>query len=122
MANVKINISGPLFEGATQRHVDEFLYDLRDDLGQFALKEVTRRMSVFKQPTGFYRSRTAHIRVSSTENVVTDQDTVYGPWLEWGGRGGFNGYQLWGDTRDVTERQVTRFASRRVVELVKALS
>lgn len=77
--------------------VEDFLDEARYDLSYEGLQHIRGLTSVFKNPTGYYESQLSIDRMLGTD-LITDNEVIYGPWLEWGGRGKFQGYHLWDKT------------------------
>jgi hypothetical protein len=97
---VKVTVSGPLFDGRAARALDE----LPDQIASVIASEGERRVKLgldatLRKPTGAYRSRVTHLRVSAGRAVVSDQNSIYGPWLEGTGSRNrttrFKGYRNW---------------------------
>lgn len=87
MYTVNVDTSGPIFDGRAREILDDFTKEVtweitkegRGDLGVQFIK-------VFKHPTGYYESQVEAKRPVAIPGGymawTTDNDVVYGPWLE----------------------------------------
>lgn len=118
---VKVTARGNLFDkGVTDRAIEVATEKIVAEVAEYAHKQVTANMRAFQNPTGWYKSNTQ--RKKHRDGIrVTDNDLVYGPWLEFGG-GKFDGYQLWGNAHDETERQVERISKRAIKNMLTVIN
>jgi hypothetical protein len=116
MADVsfKVNTHGPLFNGAANRAVTAFLGEAKQEVADEGVNVVHQRLDmVLQNPTGHYESQ-----ITTEQHMndihVTDQQMVYGPWLEGTGSRNkttrFKGY--------ATFRKTTQDLQRRLKEIV----
>lgn len=79
---VSMKISGPLFNGEAQQSLKDFQDEAESVVGDYVVNEIQNELGhVLKNPTGFYKSKIQTNR-QSDNNLVTDGNVVYGPWLE----------------------------------------
>lgn len=80
--SVTVKNSGPLFNGEAQAAVEAFTDEAEEAVADYAVNEIQNELGhVLKHPTGYYKSKIQTNR-QSDNNLVTDGDVVYGPWLE----------------------------------------
>lgn len=84
MNNVKVSVhaDGPLFDGRAQVIMERSVRDMEEHLASVGADMVRAQlMRVLRKQTPYYR-----LQITTQEHpgnhVVTDQDVVYGPWLE----------------------------------------
>lgn len=73
---------GPLFDGTADRIAEEMCQEIEREVGDVGVGMVRAQLgNVLKHPTGRYSS---HITAEPDggDTRITDQDMVYGPWLE----------------------------------------
>lgn len=121
--NVTVTYSGPLWDGAADRAVQDSLNSIEQEVAQQGVNDVKQHLdSVLKNPTGNYER---HIVTDRQRNdwAVTDSRVVYGPWLETGRSNRvtrFKGYatfrkvsqQLDAKAADVGDRVVKRYLGK----------
>ncbi len=70
--------SGPFFDGRAQSTISAFADESESLLAQAGRDLVLVELaSVLQNPTGYYESK-----VRADDDRVTDDDVIYGPWLE----------------------------------------
>lgn len=82
MNDVKVTLSGPLFDGRASAMVDRAVIDMEHHLGSVGADYMRAELErVLRKETPYYR-----LQITSTEypgrTVVNDGGIVYGPWLE----------------------------------------
>lgn len=86
MVNIDIGgvrLSGPLFDGTSLRVIAAMMTEADDLIAARGLELVDEQFHQnFQNPTGAYESRTVVTQRGHNTKVITDQGTVYGPWLE----------------------------------------
>lgn len=108
---VKVTVSGPLFDGRAQAAVARYVDDTRDTLAARAEDMVLAELGmVLRHPTGYYEGEITTDRVTPDTDRVSDGGVVYGPWLEGvGSRNSpvtrFAGYGHWRRTKDAIARE-----------------
>jgi hypothetical protein len=77
-----VDVTGPLFTGATERGVEASLAAIEQTVANRAVNMIHAQLGeVLQNPTGYYESKIRTDRV--TEGVsVNDDMVIYGPWLE----------------------------------------
>jgi hypothetical protein len=123
--SVKVQLSGPLFDGTAEKALDDIADGATLEVAQEAFKRVRARLrSVLKNPTGYYESR---VQVSNTSNgnTVDDGGVIYGPWLEGvGSRNSstrFKGYNTFRLVSQEMEKQAVIVTDRAVTENIGRL-
>lgn len=117
--------SGPIFDGRASRAVTDFLDEANRVVAERGVNDVRSRLGqVLENPTGAYASKVTTDRASSEQWLITDQGTVYGPWLEGTSSRNqstrFRGYQtfrkirqeLQGKAAGIAEPILSRFVNR----------
>lgn len=118
MADVEVNISGPLFDGRAAREFAAYTDEAREQISEFAEEHVLGLMgAAFRHPTGYYESNVKTERASAEIDRVHDSGIVYGPWLEGvGSRNSpvtrFPGYFHWRRTKAVLAVSAPAMAQR----------
>jgi hypothetical protein len=111
-----VTAHGPIFDGRAAAAVKAYTAAATEDVGQESEDLVRAATSVFKNPTGAYASRITHNRASATQVLVTDSNSVYGPWLEGvGSRNAttrFKGYHFWRKAAQQAQRRANPTAAR----------
>lgn len=102
--STKVDVSGPLFSGAAGRAVEAWLDEAKQEVAQEGVNDVQARLGmVLKHPTGFYESNIV-TDLAVHDALITDNDVVYGPWLEgvssMNDRTRFKGYATFRRTTD----------------------
>lgn len=123
---IRIELTGTALRPAARRAV--MARGLRNMLGVVTGHGVTvvrDRYSVFKNPTGYYESRTV-AKVSGDPFMVWDSDVVYGPWLEGVSRRNattrFKGYHSFRRATGQIQRDVPRVVAPVLNRLVGQLN
>lgn len=116
-ADVFLDKGTPRIESIISKHS----FEMRRVVALEAWDYIVGSTSVFKNPTGNYKN---HLSVEelTDRHVLTDQGLPYGPWLEHGGRGGFEGYQLWEKTYNHTEREMPKIVEEIAREMMRELT
>lgn len=82
MADVEINLSGPVFDGRAAHEVTAFLDEAKQDVGQQGYSNVMRNLNAsIQHPTPYYETQIITER-QANDVVVHDRGIIYGPWLE----------------------------------------
>ena len=123
VTSYEIKAKGPLFDGRTSANMKKFAEALTRELAEMLRDHVLAGTAIYKNPTGYYKS---HITTKNQpgSSIVTDQDVVYGPWLERGPRGGpastgFSGYHLWQKAFEDTRTKVQVVGDRLIGKYLK---
>lgn len=115
-ADVTVETTGPLFDGSASRILAAFEADATEQVAQAAHQQLQRSMAVFKNPTGYYRSRTVTDLRAPDHAVVHDSNVIYGNWLEGTSRRNdetrFKGYHLYRKTTQNIEKLAPRMVER----------
>ena len=110
-----VTMSGPLFDGRASAALDAYIREAVTEVGEESEDLVRAGTGVFRNPTGAYASRITTNRMGDRA-LVTDQNSVYGPWLEGvGSRNAttrFKGYHLWRKATQQAQRQAPGVARR----------
>ncbi len=75
-------VSGPMFNGVAQEHVDVMLDEILQEVGDYALYQWRMNLEdSWREATGAYLAQT---NLAHRENslVTNDHGSLYGPWLE----------------------------------------
>lgn len=137
MAEVKVTVSGPLFEGDPSGIVREEAHGMLVELvekGEERLAQMlrTRPAGVFlsvaeagkRASTGHYRSNLTSM-VRDLHGLITDGGVIYGPWLEGvssrNATTRFKGYASFRRTGQWLQKQVPAVMQRRMARLVRRL-
>lgn len=117
---------GPLFDGRAAAAMRQYIPAMVEEVGQAAEDLVREGTGVFKNPTGTYESSITWDRSSSSYGMVTDRNSVYGPWLEGvGSRNAtsrFKGYHLWRKGYQQAERVADRIAERLMGRYIRRMN
>lgn len=82
MSTLRVDKSGPVFDGRAAIAVDDFTSDATEAIAQRGVNYVkTILQGVLKNPTGYYERHIVTDR-QMDDRAVTDSGVVYGPWLE----------------------------------------
>lgn len=82
MADVQVNLSGPLFDGRAAVAYEAFAVAATAAIGDEAYLDVRHTLGrVLRNPTGYYESNIMHTMAGDT-SYVHDSNVIYGPWLE----------------------------------------
>jgi hypothetical protein len=74
-------VSGPFFDGRAEVALEGYFRQAQLAVAKEGKRMVDNRLKeVLKNPTGFYQSN-IHV-VESKDPFVSDNDVIYGPWLE----------------------------------------
>ena len=122
--DVHVTRHGPLFDGRAVAAVAAFRDDAERKVAEAGVTEVRAQLgAVLQNETGFYRSHVIAERASD-DYGVTDQDVIYGPWLEgtssrnqstrFKGYGTFRKVRQWLEDRSggIAETSLRRFIGR----------
>lgn len=105
MADVRVTMSGPLFDGRAQRAMRDITGDIVERL---AIEGERRWLSglnaTLRKPTGAYIARIDH-QSSATRARVHDNRGIYGPWLEGtGSRNATTRFKGYANARKATQQ------------------
>jgi hypothetical protein len=107
---------GPLFDGRAAHAVRDYTSAAAREVGETAEDLVRAAAKVFRHPTGYYESQITVNRASANAYLVTDNDVVYGPWLEGVGSRNrttrFKGYHFWRLAAQQADRRAVPVAER----------
>ncbi|GIH23005.1 hypothetical protein Aph01nite_13150 [Acrocarpospora phusangensis] len=79
---IKVSISGPLFDGRAVRAVADYIDAAKKDVGQQGLANVHLLLDrSLRNPTGRYESAIT-VQAMGGDVVVHDRQVIYGWWLE----------------------------------------
>lgn len=79
---VRVVLSGPVFDGRAQQAVDDFLDAAKSEVAAQASAEVHLILDQsIRNPTPYYETQITVERMQN-DRVVHDRGIVYGPWLE----------------------------------------
>lgn len=96
--DVSVSTAGPFFDYRVYRAMSEYCDAAEQAVADNGAELVRAGTTVFRDPTGYYRSR-VHTETRGGDQVVTDGDVVYGAWLEGDGSrnrtSSFKGYKFW---------------------------
>lgn len=86
MTDLRVKVSGPLFDQRADRMVDQMCTEVQQELADVALyRWQLGAEQTFKEPTGRYQESMQVVK-RDRDDVVTDQwpasGLEYGPWLE----------------------------------------
>ncbi len=82
MLNLNISKSGPFFDGAMDKAIQDFELAAEEAIAVEGAQLVKERLhEVLKHPTGRYESK-IHVDLVQGSYLVTDGGFVTGPWLE----------------------------------------
>jgi len=115
MAEYKTTVvkSGPFFDGRARAAIRDFEKAAREDVADQGRQDMRAATTVFRHPTGYYKSR-IQTRDSGSRDLVTDSGVVYGPWLEGTSSRNqssrFKGYKIWRLTTQRLRIKVNRIA------------
>lgn len=121
----EVSISGPFFQAGSMLD-PKTGRDIEEAIATYAALRVRQRgIDSFKNPSGFYVSQVV-LDVSDPEQViVTDQGTVYGPWLEGTSSRNqttrFKGYRLWRLAKQDANLKAVSIASGLISKMVARL-
>jgi len=93
MAEVRLNVEGFPYPGVARVAVGAATDEAIVGLSSHTLRFLRHSTKIYKHPTGRYKGSIVQIKTADS-TTITDGGVVYGPWLEFGGRG-FAGYSLW---------------------------
>ncbi|MGD2042047.1 MAG: hypothetical protein PVJ28_00235 [Acidimicrobiia bacterium] len=121
----EVDATGPLFDGSLAAAVEIATGDIDDAVSQEAENLIHQRLGqVLQNPTGRYESRIITER-RSDGNTVTDQDAVYGPWLEGTGSRNattrFKGYATFRQVGAEMEKRAEGIAERALEQRIGGL-
>lgn len=109
--DANVRMSGPLFEGSWNTRVDALVEALVEEPGRMTVLAVQANLDrSLRNPTGAYRSRIT-LEVQGTRSRTSDNNAVYGPWLERGRTATrFKGYANWRRAAQEMERTVVQIS------------
>lgn len=115
---------GPIFTNPTAR-VARFLIEAKEDVGNETVRLIKQRLgAVLRNPTGYYESQIQNDR-KSNDFFVTDNNVVYGSWLEGTSSRNkttrFKGYRTFRLTKQEIERNMPKLLRPHVQRLIKDL-
>jgi hypothetical protein len=124
---VEINAHGPLFDGAWQPAMDEFITEAVQEVGQQALSLWHHNLDgSLQHPTGYYESQLISELVAADVDIVSDRGIIYGPWLEGTGSRNsttrFKGYAAQRRAATELEGQLDRVLAPVVARLTRRLN
>lgn len=117
---IEVTISGPLFDGTTQRQLERAAQEIEYEIATQVLADIhwtlNRRI---QHPTPYYETQIVIQRVQQ-DLVVHDRGVVYGPWLEGvsfrNQATRFKGYhafrEAWREASEYAQRVADRVVSR----------
>lgn len=120
---VAVDLGGPLFDGTARRVIAEATEQAAFDVAVEGGDMMRASTTVFRHPTGFYRSRIG-FRPTAGGFIIDDGGVIYGLWLEGVSRRNrtsrFKGYRIWRQTRqrlqavarDIAQATVRRHLGR----------
>lgn len=123
MLRTEVHTRGPIFDGAAPRVIADFIEAATRAVAEEGAEDLRAATSVFKNPTGFYKSQVNFHRQGS-DFMIDDGGVIYGPWLEGTSTRNrttrFKGYKIWRQTtqrlqakaRRIAERVLTRYLGR----------
>ena len=127
MYQVDVEVRGPLFDGRTQAALQAGMADAvwevaKTGRGMLGIEYIR----TFKNPTGYYESRTEADRVSDELAVIHDNDVIYGPWLEGIGSRNypvtrFKGYHNWRRVTQMLEKAAKPIAEKVISQHLRAV-
>jgi hypothetical protein len=121
---VSVRKSGPVFDGRAVKALHDYIDHAEKQVAEAGVQMVQDHLhTVIRNPTGYYES---HIRVAERSHLtqVTDDNVVYGPWLEGTGSRNrstrFKGYatfrkvgqMLQTRSKQIAERSLPRYIRR----------
>lgn len=126
--DVDVTYRGPLFDGRTQAAIHAGMADAvwevaKTGRGMLGIEYI----KTFKEPTGYYESRTQADRVSDELAVIHDNDVIYGPWLEGTGSRNypvtrFKGYANWRRVTQMLEKAAKPIAEKSIDQHLRAVT
>lgn len=128
MYRVDVDVHGPLFDGRTHAALQAGMSDAVWEIAKVGRGMLgVEYIRTFKNPTGYYESRTQADRVSNELAVIHDNDVVYGPWLEGVGSRNypvtrFKGYANWRRVTQMLEKAAKPIAEKVIGEHLKAVT
>lgn len=123
---MKINVRkrGPIFDGRAAKAAHDFADESERRIANEGVNMVRTQLGqVLKHPTGYYESQIQTDR-QFNDTLITDNDVVYGPWLEGTGSRNqstrFKGYatfrkikqRLEGESGSIAERVLPPYLRR----------
>lgn len=115
--NIRPSYGGNLFSGAARdRIMREYENDVELAGAQRAEQLIGERLErVLREPTGYYQSQIG-VRRDSGDYSVTDNNVIYGPWLEGESERNrttrFKGYATFRHVGQIMDRQLQRIGAR----------
>jgi hypothetical protein len=121
--DIDVDTKGPIFiPGLPESVMRSAVHDIEEDLGEEGARMVRANLDgVLKHPTGFYRSN-----VTYEGDRITDNNVVYGPWLEGVGSRNrttrFKGYFTFRRTTQELDRRSGQIAEDTLDPFIRRLS
>lgn len=121
-----IDQQGNLFSGrGAERVMREYTNAAERAVADEAERQIQLQLSnVLRNPTGYYQSQIG-VRASGGDWTVTDNDVIYGPWLEGTGSRNqttrFKGYATFRRVHQLMQRQAGRIAERVLQRFLRQL-
>lgn len=82
MADLEIDVSGPLFDGRAEAAVQDFLRDAAEEVARVGEGDVQSVLRVvLRHPTGRYQGSIV-IERQGNDRVIHGDRVIYGAWLE----------------------------------------
>lgn len=125
--SARTNFSGNLFTGNGADRIMAQYEDAVERAGAERAEQLIQSHlgTVLRNPTGFYQSQIG-VRRSNGDWAVTDNNVVYGPWLEGTGSRNapvtsFRGYRTFRHVAQMMDRQIQRIGERLLQRFVSNL-
>lgn len=125
--NIHVRLEGPTVKGHAKPIVDAMLAGATREVADYAKFQIMiTEESTFKNPTGYYTSKTTLMPLSPYAYSVNDGGVIYGPWLEGVGsrnrpRPGFPGYHIYRKTKNSIAQKAKAIVDAWVSRTVKEL-
>jgi hypothetical protein len=125
---VDVDVSGPLFDGRTEAALRAGMADAVWEVAKVGRGMLgVEYIKTFKNPTGYYESKTEADRVSDELAVIHDNDVIYGAWLEDVGSRNypvtrFKGYRNWRTVAQLLQKAAKPIAEQVISRHLKAVT
>lgn len=123
MAEIEINVSGPVFDGRAAAAAGEFCDRVVQDVAAQGYSDVMHNLEgSIRHPTPYYETQ-INVQGGGRRRVINDRGIIYGPWLEGvGSRNSpvtiFPGYHSFRRARQTLEGQAPALAERTLREFL----
>ena len=124
MADIEVNLSGPVFDGRAAHEVRAFLDEAVHDVAAQGYSDVMHNLEgSIRHPTPYYETQIT-VDSAGSSRIINDRGIIYGPWLEGVGSRNkttrFKGYfsfrratqQLRGQATELAERVLEKYTRR----------